>query len=96
MSAVYWVYILECKSPTTDQPPTYYTGYTNDLLRRVTEHQTGRGARYTRGRECILRYYETYSSQRAAMRREIDIKQLSHDQKHQLIQEFNEEASTSA
>ena len=39
-----WVYMLECGDGSL------YTGWTNDLARRLAAHQSGRGAKYTRGR----------------------------------------------
>ena len=40
----YWVYILRCADGTL------YTGITNDVPRRLAAHNSGRGAKYTRGR----------------------------------------------
>jgi len=63
------VYILEC----ADQ--TLYTGITNDLDHRITEHENGRGAKYTRGRAPFkLLYTETHSSRSQALKREAEIK----------------------
>ena len=44
MGSDHHVYILECSDGSL------YTGYTTDLERRVTEHDAGEGAKYTRGR----------------------------------------------
>lgn len=41
---IWTVYILECADSSL------YTGITTDLARRITEHETGKGARYTHGR----------------------------------------------
>ncbi|HEY8819718.1 MAG TPA: GIY-YIG nuclease family protein, partial [Dehalococcoidia bacterium] len=38
------LYLLRCRDGTL------YTGISTDVVRRVQEHDTGRGARYTRGR----------------------------------------------
>ncbi len=63
------VYILEC----ADQ--TLYTGITNDLDHRIDEHQSGRGAKYTRGRAPFkLLYSEPHSSRSHALKREAEIK----------------------
>ncbi len=82
----FWVYILECLDPAGTA--TYYTGYTNNLERRVREHSTGRGARYTKGKRLDLKYCEEFSAQRDAMRREIAIKRLPRAKKSQLVQLF--------
>jgi putative endonuclease len=42
----YYVYILKCKDGTL------YTGWTNDLEARLTAHREGRGAKYTRHKNC--------------------------------------------
>ena len=73
------VYILEC----ADQ--TLYTGITNDLDHRITEHETGRGAKYTRGRAPFtLLYTETHSSRSQASKREAEIKAFDRATKLQL------------
>ncbi|WEG12747.1 GIY-YIG nuclease family protein [Pullulanibacillus sp. KACC 23026] len=76
------VYILECKDGT------YYTGYTNDFDRRIKAHETGRGAKYTRGRgPFIVRHQETYSTKEEAMKREAFIKKFTRAEKEKLIRE---------
>lgn len=76
----WWVYIVECADGT------YYTGTTNCLERRITAHNEGRGARYTRGRgPVVLRYSERHPDQGAACRREAQIKALSRSQKEALM-----------
>ncbi len=82
----YYVYILECLDLAGIS--TYYTGYTNNLERRLREHSTGRGARYTKGKRLELKYSEEYATQRDAMRREIAIKRLPRAKKNQLVQLF--------
>ena len=75
------VYIVECRDGT------FYTGYTTDVERRVTEHNAGTGAKYTRGRAPVaLIHVEDFSSQSAAMQREYEIKQLSRRQKKRLVE----------
>ena len=74
------IYILKCADGT------YYTGYTTDVERREEEHNTGVGARYTRGRAPVeVVYTEAYSSQSAAMKREYAIKQFTRTQKERLV-----------
>lgn len=79
-----FTYILECSDGS------YYTGWTNDLNKRIEVHNEGNGAKYTRGRTpVILRYYEEFSSKQEAMRRECDIKKLSRKEKYSLIKNFH-------
>ena len=74
------VYILECADGTL------YTGITDDLARRLKAHNTGRGAKYTRGRGPVeLRYQEPCADHGMALRREIAIKRLSRAEKRALI-----------
>ena len=76
----HYVYLLECADGTL------YTGYTTDVERRVQEHNTGEGAKYTRGRAPVdLVHVESFSSKAAAMRREYRIKQLSRSEKESLV-----------
>lgn len=77
---MYYVYILECRDGTL------YTGYTTDVSRRLSEHNKGVGAKYTRGRgPCTLVYSSTHSSKSEALREEYRIKQLSRSEKLDLI-----------
>lgn len=77
----YSVYIVECSDGT------YYTGVTNNLTRRIHEHNNSAfGARYTKGRRpVVLRYVEELPNRSAAQRREYEIKQLTKVAKRQLI-----------
>ena len=76
----WFVYIVECADRT------FYTGITNDLERRVDEHNAGRGARYTRGRGPVsLRYHELQLDRSKASVRECEIKAMSRQGKQKLI-----------
>lgn len=78
---MYYVYLLRCADGTL------YTGFTNDLARRLAVHNAGRGAKYTRGRRPVeLVYWESFSNKSSALRREYAIKQLPRRQKLTLIQ----------
>ena len=79
--AVGWyVYMLRCGDGSL------YTGSTTDVDRRLREHQSGTGARYTRSRPPVtLAYVEEAPDRSAAQRREAAIKKLSRDQKWSLI-----------
>ncbi|KKK42853.1 MAG: GIY-YIG nuclease superfamily protein [Candidatus Lokiarchaeum sp. GC14_75] len=80
---VYYVYILE--TVAKDGKKRYYTGYTNDLLRRWTQHRKGKGAKFCRGKNIELKHFETYITRKEAMRRELEIKSFSKLQKKELI-----------
>lgn len=76
----YMVYIVKCSDGTL------YTGITNDLKRRLREHQEGKGAKYIRGRLPIrLCYVEEGEGKSWALRRERAIKRLSRAKKEQLM-----------
>lgn len=75
-----YTYILKCSDNTL------YTGWTNDLAKRIKTHNAGKGARYTRGRLPVkLLYYEIFPTKQEAQRREIQIKKLSRQEKLLLI-----------
>ena len=77
---VFYIYILKCGDDTL------YTGYTNHLEQRITQHNEGKGAKYTRGRLPVaLVYFEEYQTKSEAMKREYEIKQLSREEKIKLI-----------
>jgi putative endonuclease len=76
----FYCYILECADGS------YYTGWTTDPQRREKQHNSGRGARYTRmHRPVRLVYLEPQTGRVTAMRRERAIKNLNHSQKAALI-----------
>ena len=75
-----FTYIVECSDHTL------YTGWTNDLEKRITAHNEGKGAKYTKTRRPVrLVYFETFATKEEAMSREYRIKQLSRRKKQQLI-----------
>lgn len=76
----WYVYIVECCDGTL------YTGISDDVPKRVAAHNSGRGAKYTRGRTpVVLRYHEACPDRSAALRREAALKRLSRTQKWDLI-----------
>ena len=80
-----YVYILKCSDNTL------YTGWTNNLEKRLEVHQSGKGAKYTRGRLPVeLLYFEKYEEKSDALKREIRIKKLSKEQKLGLINGIRE------
>ena len=83
---MHYTYMLRCKDNT------YYTGYTNNLEKRVKAHNEGKGAKYTKGRGPVeLIYYEEYEDKQTAMRREWEIKQLTRSEKDALRRTKNEQ-----
>lgn len=74
------VYIIECSDGSL------YTGITNDLDKRITAHNDGRGAKYTKSRRPVrLRYSEPAADRKNASQREYAIKSLPRVKKMQLI-----------
>ena len=75
-----YAYILRCSDGT------YYTGWTNDLDKRLASHNEGKGSKYTRTRRPVeLVYYESFETKQEAMRREWEIKKKSRADKQKLI-----------
>ena len=67
---IFYVYMLKSKSTK----PITYVGYTNDLKKRIVLHNSGKGAKFTRGRKWVLIYKEKYNSKSEAISREYYIK----------------------
>ena len=75
-----YTYLLECSDGTL------HCGWTNDLEKRVKAHNSGRGAKYTKSRRPVrLVWYETFETKEEAMSREGKVKQLSRNQKDELV-----------
>lgn len=66
-----FVYILGCVG--TARRLTY-VGWTTDIVRRLARHNTGKGARFTRGRRWVLLHLERHANKREAMSREWHLK----------------------
>ena len=66
----YYVYMLKSKGIK----PVTYIGYTNNLTKRINLHNSGKGAKFTRGRKWILIYKEKFKSKNEAISREYYIK----------------------
>jgi len=89
--ASWFTYILECSDGS------YYTGVTTDLKARVDRHNSGKGAKYTRARRPVaLVYFEPYLDEKAARRRERELKGWRRDKKEQLVRGFPSERLTDA
>lgn len=79
-----YTYILICSDGSL------YTGWTNDIEKRLSVHNAGKGAKYTRSRlPVVLGYLEKHNDKSEAMSREYAIKHMSKDQKLQLIDTYN-------
>jgi putative endonuclease len=66
-----FVYVLGTRSKTR---PLTYVGWTNDVARRLVKHNSGKGARSTRGRTWVLLHSEWFATRREAMSREWHLK----------------------
>ncbi|WP_026562436.1 GIY-YIG nuclease family protein [Bacillus sp. J37] len=77
----HYFYVLECSDGS------YYAGYTVNLERRIHNHNTGKGAKYTRGRTPVkLLYSEKFESKSEALKMEIKFKKFSKKRKHSYIE----------
>ncbi len=75
-----YTYMVRCADNT------YYTGWAQDVERRVLAHNSGKGAKYTRGRLPVaLVWSRFYEDKRQAQRLEVKIKALTRRQKEALI-----------
>jgi putative endonuclease len=80
----FYVYILLCRDGS------FYTGYTKDIDERTRLHESGKGARYTRmHKPKRVAYVELFDSRAKAMKREREIKKMSHQQKLNLVNSRN-------
>lgn len=83
MDKNWYLYIVQCKDET------FYTGITDNLERRILEHNLGKGAKYTRGRGPItLCYYKEMACKSDALKEEYRIKHLSRSEKAALCARF--------
>ncbi|MBU7594107.1 MULTISPECIES: GIY-YIG nuclease family protein [Metabacillus] len=77
----HYFYVLECSDGS------YYAGYTVNLERRIHNHNTGKGAKYTRGRTPVkLLYSEKFESKSEALKMEIKFKKFSKKRKQSYIE----------
>ncbi|MEN8712312.1 MAG: GIY-YIG nuclease family protein [Arenicellales bacterium] len=76
----WYVYIVQCCDDSL------YTGITTNIEARITQHNRGKGAKYTRSRcPVTLVYTENSESRSTALQREIQIKKMTPQQKHDLV-----------
>ena len=67
---MFYVYMLKSKSIK----PITYGGYTSNIKKRINLHNSGKGAKFTRGRKWVLIYKEKFKSKKEAISREYYIK----------------------
>ena len=80
MESTWYLYMLRCKDGSL------YTGITTDVEKRLEIHRSGKGAKYTRGRTPLeLVYREVCEDHSHALKRELEIKALTKEQKLALI-----------
>lgn len=76
-----YTYIVKCRDGSL------YTGWTNDLEKRMKAHNAGKGAKYTKSRRPVtLVYYESFETKEEAMRREYEIKHMTREKKEKIIE----------
>ena len=68
----YYVYLIASRFKKNKK--ISYVGYTNNLQKRLNLHNTGKGAKFTRGKKWKLIYYEKYSTKSLAMKNEFILK----------------------
>ena len=68
----YFVYLIVSKSKNKKR--LSYVGYSKDLKKRLDLHNSGKGAKFTRGKKWKLVYYKKYDSKSLAMRNEFKLK----------------------
>ena len=74
------LYILKCNDDS------YYTGITNNIEKRIADHEAGKGAKYTRGRGPFeIVYQEKCLDRSSASKREFEVKKLSRSEKENLL-----------
>ena len=77
---MWYLYILKCGDGSL------YTGITTDVDKRLEAHRSGRGAKYTRGRAPLeVIYRECCGTHSDALKREMEVKRLSREEKQTLI-----------
>jgi len=80
----FYVYVVECAGGT------YYTGSTKNLDNRIKKHNSGRGAKYLRGKLPVkLVYAKKYGYLRNVLRAERNIKKLTRSEKENLVRDYS-------
>lgn len=85
MEKSWYLYILRCGDGSL------YTGITVDVPKRLEAHQKGKGAKYTRGRGPLeLVYQEKCEDHSQALRRELEIKAMTREEKIRFLENLNQ------
>lgn len=88
MDKSHCIYVLECNDGTL------YTGYSNNVEKRVVTHNSGKGAKYTRTRIPVtLKYVEEFGTKEEALSAEYHFKKLRRKKKLEIIREKSKEFS---
>lgn len=83
MKETNYTYIVKCADGT------FYTGWTNCIEKRLADHNSGKGAKYTKPRLPVeLVYLEAFPTKQQAMSREAGIKKLTRREKEALVEEY--------
>lgn len=86
-SRLWFVYLIEAESGA------FYCGVTTDLKRRFEQHCSGKGAKFfRRSPPKRIVYYESFSTQAQALKREYRVKRLSREEKIALVEQFETSA----
>lgn len=79
-SNVWFLYIIRCKGGVL------YTGITIDIQRRFKQHESGKGAKFLRGKAPLeLVYQKKIGNQSEALKMEVHVKKLSKQKKEEMI-----------
>lgn len=79
-----YTYLVRCSDDSL------YAGWTNDIEKRLKAHNDGTGAKYTKSRRPVtLAYFERFETKSEAMKREVALKKMTHQQKEKLAASFN-------
>lgn len=82
MESKWYLYLLRCRDGSL------YCGITTDVQKRLEQHRSGKGAKYTRGRAPLeLVYTEECADHSTALKRELAVKALPREEKLKLIAE---------
>ena len=80
MTKPWYLYIVKCRDDSL------YTGITTDIMRRIAQHNSGKGAKYTRSRRPVtLVFSKEYKDRSEASKAEYQMKRLSRKEKIKLI-----------
>lgn len=84
-----YTYIVKCSDGSL------YTGWTNDIEKRIKAHNNGKGAKYTKSRAPVkLVYVEEFDTKKEAMKREYEIKHMKRQEKEKLLGQGKKQRGT--